>query len=116
MSIGRRRLRYRVDAVETQRTKAAGHSRLRCRSITRAIGVTAFTVGCTGSLRTLFFPPVRIARAMSGANSQDRPTCDSSTSRNAVDGYNSCGLDHPRTVDVIHDAFDPLPDHIETDG
>jgi hypothetical protein len=37
-------------------------------------------------------------------------------SRNSADGYSSCGLDHPGTVDVIHDAFDPLPDHIETNG
>lgn len=64
MSIGRRRLRHRVDAVETQRTEAAGHSRLRCRSITHGIGVTAFTMSCTGSLPTLCVPPVRVARAM----------------------------------------------------
>jgi hypothetical protein len=40
----------------------------------------------------------------------------SPTSGNSFDGYSCCGLDHPRTVDVIHDAFDPLPDHIETDA
>ena len=40
----------------------------------------------------------------------------SSTSRNSVDADSGCGLDHPRTVDVIHDALDPLPDHIETDA
>ena len=31
-------------------------------------------------------------------------------------GYCGCGWNHPRTVYVIHDAFDPLRDHVETDG
>jgi hypothetical protein len=28
----------------------------------------------------------------------------------------SCCRNHPRTVSVIHDAFDPLADHVEPDG
>jgi hypothetical protein len=43
------------------------------------------------------------------------PRMGSPTSWNSVDRYSRCGLDHPGAVDVIHDAFDPLPDYVETD-